>query len=62
MLAQYIIDNKLAPVLTESFGDCELDLGTLVNGMDQYPLDAGRNRRHHHRCFHGRQRLSRMRF
>ena len=31
--AQYVIDNKLAPVLTESFGDCELDLGTVVNGM-----------------------------
>ena len=28
-----VIDNKLAPVLTESFGDCELDLGTVVNGM-----------------------------
>src|SRR6202007_2034052 len=31
--AQFIVDNKLAPVLTESFGDCEQDLGTVVNGM-----------------------------
>ena len=31
--AQYVVDNKVAPVLTESFGDCELDLGTMVNGM-----------------------------
>jgi len=31
--AQFIVDNKLAPVLSESFGDCEQDLGTVVNGM-----------------------------
>jgi len=31
--AQFIVDNKLAPVLSESFGACEQDLGTVVNGM-----------------------------
>jgi subtilase family serine protease len=31
--AQFIVDKNLAPILTESFGNCELALGTVVNGM-----------------------------
>jgi subtilase family serine protease len=29
--AQYIVDNKLAPVMSTSFGECEADLGTSGN-------------------------------
>ena len=29
--AEYIVDNDLAPVMSESYGDCELDLGTAGN-------------------------------
>jgi hypothetical protein len=29
--AEYIVDNNLAPVLSESFGDCELNFGTAGN-------------------------------
>lgn len=29
--AEYIIDNNLAPVMSESYGNCELDLGTSGN-------------------------------
>ncbi|MGA2261470.1 MAG: S53 family peptidase, partial [Acidobacteriota bacterium] len=31
--AIYIVDNNLAPVLSESYGDCELDLGTVGNAF-----------------------------
>ncbi|HVH70600.1 MAG TPA: Ig-like domain repeat protein [Candidatus Dormibacteraeota bacterium] len=29
--AEYVIDNNLAPILSESFGECELNLGTTGN-------------------------------
>ena len=29
--AEYIVDNDLAPVMTESYGECEFDLGTAGN-------------------------------
>jgi hypothetical protein len=29
--AEYVIDNNLAPILSESFGDCELNFGTVGN-------------------------------
>jgi len=29
--ALYIVDNNLAPILSESYGDCELDMGTAGN-------------------------------
>jgi len=34
--ANYIIENNLAPILSESFGDCEADLGTAGNQFYYY--------------------------
>jgi subtilase family serine protease len=33
--AQYIVNNNLAPILSYSYGECELDLGTSVNAFYQ---------------------------
>ncbi|MGE5246938.1 MAG: protease pro-enzyme activation domain-containing protein, partial [Verrucomicrobiota bacterium] len=32
--AQYIVDNNLAPIMSESFGDCESDLGSAGNSFE----------------------------
>lgn len=32
--AQYIIDNNVAPIMSESFGDCESDLGSAGNAFE----------------------------
>jgi hypothetical protein len=31
LAAEYIVDNNLAPILSESFGGCEWEIGTLMN-------------------------------
>ena len=35
LAALYIVDNNLAPVMSESYGDCELFLGTTANAFEK---------------------------
>ncbi len=59
--AIYIVDNNLAPVMSYSYGQCELFLGTSGNAFLQDSLAAGRSGGHHRAAFGGRLRFRRLR-
>ena len=58
--ALYIIDNNLAPVMSESYGACEAYLGDWRQCLLQHSLGAGRRSGHHYTYRCGRHRLRRM--
>ena len=55
--AEFIINNNLAPIMSESFGLCELQLSYARQPVLQHSLGTGGGPGHHRPSFHRRQRL-----